>query len=406
MIVSATLFNCSSDSDKGADGGGLTDADGIASILVIPNATVVNSPNLPASSSAAVAPMVSQIDTNVSYTAGSQMYLPSTVVSQTGSNIAGVYVQVQGASTYFDVAINSISSDAMVSLPIDLAGVLGNGTFTLLLKFYDEEGNISLEVVVKVTITSPDNCNTTKVSGGAGLTSNIFTLPNEAGDVRIAYDTYTVPDKIDIYQNGIWRAGTGFMTSRNALRRALNCNVATEAAGYVGEEGELVFSYNPALGQEIEVVVSGCEDGGTLWEYTFSCPEEPSVGESNFTIDNTPYTSNVNTNCAIITSNNEFFSSASSGTSGNANYVNVVLMFKTKPTTSGTYAVGHEWDVAPEPGEVIIHSYKGGKDYGSRNEGTVQVTVVNGKVKATFTNITLKSDNNVPMVVSASIGCP
>lgn len=406
VLVSTALFNCSSDSDKSPEDNPPTDADGIASILVIPNSSIVNSKDLPTSSDEAKAPVVSHIDTNVSYSSGSQMYLPCDVASPGNKNIAGVYIQVKGASTYFDVTINSSSPNALISIPIDLPSVLGSGTFTLLLKFYDEDGNISLEITVNITITAPDNCGTTKVSGGEGLTSNIFKLPNQAGQIKITYDTYTVPDKIDIYQNGSWCGGTGFATSRNTLRKALNCDVATEASGYVGEQGEFVFNYNPALGQEIEVVVSGCEDGGTLWEYTFSCPQEPSVGQSNFTIDGNSYTNNLTTACATISSNNNYVLSSVHGESGDSDYISVVLTFYEKPTASGTIPVGHDWDVFPDPGQVLVNVFKGGKNYGARDEGAIQVTVVNGKVKAEFTNIPLKGVTNIPMVVSGSILCP
>lgn len=261
----------------------------LSSVLVIPNAEVVNSPDLPPSSPSTVAPVVTNIDNNISYSSGGQIIIPSNVSSPAHSNIKGVYIQVKGASTYFDIPINSSSSASLISLPIDLPSLVGPGNFTLIIKFYDNAGNISAVYEVNITVTEASNCGTTRVSGGQGLTSNIFRLGGKAGMVKISYDTYTVPDKIDIFQGGQWIGGTGPSTQRSTLRRALNCNVATESLGYVGKKSEFIFAYNPGLGNEIEVVVSGCENGGTAWQYTFSCPEEFKLGEGSFTTGGQTY---------------------------------------------------------------------------------------------------------------------
>ena len=282
------MINCSKEED-GSNSVSPSDPDAVSEVLVIPNAEVVNSSSLPASSDASVAPTVSNMDINISYSAGGQIYLPSDVAAPSQNNIVGVYVQVEGASTYFDVPINANTSAGLISIPIDLPSIVGPGNFTLLLQFYDSAGNVGLIYEINITVTDPSNCDTTKVSGGEGLTSNIFDASNRAGIITLEYETYTVPDKIDIFQNGVWLGGTGPQTDRSTLRRAANCNVATVAKGYIGAEGQFVFPYNPAMGREIEVVVSGCENGGTAWEYTFSCPEEMVAGEGSFSYNGNTY---------------------------------------------------------------------------------------------------------------------
>lgn len=249
-----------------------SEANDLAKILVIPNNSLVNSAAIPESSSIGEAPIVSNIDTNISYSAGSNIFLPADLYSPTQVNIKGVYVQVKGADSYYDVAINSNTYNGLISLPIGLPSIVGAGDFVLILKFYDDNGKVSAINEINVTVNKAESCGKTKVSGGHGLTSNLFTLPETSGEIKISYDTFTVKDKIDVFQNGIWIGGTGSYTERGTLRRALNCSVATEALGYVGEKGEFIFEYNPNLGKEIEVVVSGCEMGGTKWEYEFSCP--------------------------------------------------------------------------------------------------------------------------------------
>lgn len=249
-----------------------SNVNGIAKILVIPNATLVNSPNLPGSSPIGQAPTISNIDTNISYSSGSSIILPADVYSPTQTNIKGAYVQVKGADSYFNVPIDSNTYDALISLPISLPSTVGAGDLILIVKFYDNNGKISSIQEINVTISKADNCGKTKVSGGHGLTSNLFRLSETSGKIKISYETFTVKDKIDVFQNGVWIGGTGSYTERATLRKALNCSVATEALGYVGKKSEFLFNYNPNLGKDIEVVVSGCESGGTLWNYEFSCP--------------------------------------------------------------------------------------------------------------------------------------
>ena len=284
LTLSFFLYNCSSDSESGISP---SNPDALTEVLVIPNAEIVNSPDLPESSNSTVAPVVSYVDTNISYTAGSQIVIPSNVVSPLSSNIAGVYIQVKGASTYFNVPINSATFNGTFTIPVNLPLNVGSGDFILLLKFYDLNGNISSITEILINVTKPINCNRTKVSGGQGLTSTIFNLPNQAGTIKISYDTFTVKDKIDVFQGGQWIGGTGPSIVRSNLRRPLSCAAATEPLGYVGQNSEFVFQYNPNLGNQIEVVVSGCENGGTAWEYTFSCPETTSIsnGSGNYTLN-------------------------------------------------------------------------------------------------------------------------
>lgn len=276
FIAIFTLFlsSCSNDGSTEEDPGEVIppNENNLTEILVIPNGTLVKSANLPTSSSTEEAPVISNIDTNLSYSSGSKIILAADFYSPSKANLKGVYVQVKDSNSYFDVAIDSDINNGLISLPIGLPSVVEVNNLVLILKFYDKSGKISAITEINVTITKPDNCGKTKVSGGHGVTSNIFTLPETSGQVKISYETYTVKDKIDVFQNGIWIGGTGSSTERTTLRRALNCSAATEDLGYVGEKGEFLFEYNPALGKEIEVVVSGCEMGGTKWEYEFSCP--------------------------------------------------------------------------------------------------------------------------------------
>nr|WP_295932057.1 hypothetical protein [uncultured Dyadobacter sp.] len=246
-----------------------SNANQLSRSLHIAGAARIEGAVLPVSSSAADAPVVVNYDQSIAYSSGSTVILPADISASAG--IVGVYIQVKGSTHYYDVPISRQIND-VTSVPIDLSSLVVEGSFILICKYYDANRKISAANEIKVTVTKPANCATTKVSGGQGLTSNIFKLGNASGKIRINYDTYVVKDKIDVFQKGVWIGGTGPQTDRSTLRKALTCNVATEAGGYVGKKSAFVFDYEPALGSDIEVVVSGCENGGTLWQYTFSCP--------------------------------------------------------------------------------------------------------------------------------------
>jgi hypothetical protein len=263
-------------------------ANGLTEALVIPNAKVVNQPTLPATSASAVAPVVKNTDQTISYSAGSQIILPVDVSNPTSANIAGVYMQINGSTSYYQVPIPTSTPSGTVAIPINIPDNVANGQFQITYKFYDAGGNVSAPQVITISVTPTENCDRTKVSGGEGLTSTVFRLKDKPGVVKIEYDTYSVPDKIDVYQNGVWLGGTGPKTERTTLRKALSCGVATASQGYIGAAGEFIFTYDPTKGDKVEVVVSGCENGGTAWKYTIACPQDIPVG--TFVFDGKTYT--------------------------------------------------------------------------------------------------------------------
>ncbi len=271
ILVQNLITSCKKDEDSKPNNIEVSPADpnALTGIIVFPNSTTVDNLTLPESSTSG-GPVISNFDNNISYSAGSKVFLPLEVSAS--SSIKGIYFQVKGASKYFNIPINTSISSGIISVPFDLSVLVGSGNFIVLMKIYDAQGKVSSPIEISINITKSSNCGITKVSGGQGLTSNLFKIPSTAGKIKISYDTYVVKDKIDVFQNGEWIGGTGPTTVRSTLRKALNCSVATEVLGYFGKKSEFLFDYDPANGTDIEVVVSGCELGGTLWEYTFSCP--------------------------------------------------------------------------------------------------------------------------------------
>lgn len=89
-------------------------------------------------------------------------------------------------------------------------------------------------------------------SGGQGVTRTRHALGTRAGIVRITYDMFGIPDRLDCIHRGAVVATTG---------------------GLVSGVGTLTWTYAAAPGDPTWclVVVSAPRDG-TAWVYTLHCP--------------------------------------------------------------------------------------------------------------------------------------
>jgi len=88
-------------------------------------------------------------------------------------------------------------------------------------------------------------------SGGTeGLSINYY-MGNTAGWVRVVFNAFNIPDKMEIWQNGNRRLHT---------------------PGYVSGENTGDIYYDPDNGTEFTVLVYGNSDSGTAWNINISCP--------------------------------------------------------------------------------------------------------------------------------------
>jgi hypothetical protein len=100
----------------------------------------------------------------------------------------------------------------------------------------------------------PRPCGEVTASGGEGTTRTRHALGPAPGVVRITYDMFTIPDRLDCYYMGVLVATTG---------------------GLVSGQGTLEWSYLPALGDPSWcLVVVSAPNSGTAWVYTINCPAE------------------------------------------------------------------------------------------------------------------------------------
>jgi hypothetical protein len=89
-------------------------------------------------------------------------------------------------------------------------------------------------------------------SGGQGVTRTRHALGPTPGLVRITYDMYSIPDRLDCFYKGVLVASTG---------------------GLVSGSGTLQWTYAPALGDPAWcLVVMSAPNSGTAWVYTMHCP--------------------------------------------------------------------------------------------------------------------------------------
>lgn len=320
LILGFSFTSCSkSDASSGNsnNNNNNTDADGITAVLVVPGANSVSG-DMPIGTGTEIE--ILMVDSTVSYSAGSQVRLPIQFNSLTRTTICGVRFQVVGAGSYFEMTVDANNISEGILLPIGLPADLNASSFCISITIYDCSGNSSLAFTTCITVSSTMGCDVTRVSGGEGLTSTLHDMGDNPGNVIVAYETYTVPDRIDIFYNGLWVAGTGPNPGpMGAIPPLADC--ANPTAGYIGDNGEICFNFDVGSIQQrhlklpkdrstydlqdnlgldspnfVEVVVSGCVRGGTEWEYTISCADPNSdcfVGQSGDPRFNLIFTGNV-----------------------------------------------------------------------------------------------------------------
>ena len=245
--------------------------DQVAGGLII-NGTVRQG-NPPAPAIGPTAPTVSGNQISASVSPDNTLFLPFNFETAPGttSGYGGCYVQVNGASSFWDIPANDPTAQGQIVIPVGIPANFDFGTFCISYCIYDATGQVSNILQTCVTIEPPVSCPAFE-SGSDGLTIFTVELGDTAGVVNIQYDTYSVPDRIDVFYAGNWVNGTGSPLSNGAFPPVMDCN-GTVADGYVGAFGNFTINHDPALASSVDVYVSGCIGGGTAWDVSVGCPE-------------------------------------------------------------------------------------------------------------------------------------
>ncbi|MEZ5174171.1 MAG: hypothetical protein R2850_11875 [Bacteroidia bacterium] len=234
------------------------------------------------------------VDSTVAYSAGGVVNLPIIYEDNSGDDVAGIYCQVDGADDYINVPVSGAGSVGTLLLSAGIPANMLDGSFCISISVYDSQGMVSSHFHTCVSVSQPMSCGVQRESGGEGVTSTLHDMGNQGGIVIINYETFTVPDRIDVFYGGEWVTGTGSDPGPLGMVPPLaDCSNPTE--GYVGANGTFCFPFSPdERGSLVEVVVSGCVRGGTAWNYTITCAgssecdPQLKIIENTVTIDGSP----------------------------------------------------------------------------------------------------------------------
>jgi len=267
-LISILLVGCVKDGNETFilpplyDSISTNDPSRLQSALNIPNSHSVSG-NMPSTAGSGVS--LTNGQPTVTINSGGYLIVP--ILYYSVSQIQSVFFQIIGADgTYYQIEPVIVQGTAGYAyFIVQLPDILQSGNFQFLYAIGDTQGNVSNYVQIYVEVLSELlNCSNAYVTGKSGLTFTTLYIGAESGLVEIFYNTYSVPDRIDVYQNDYWLTGTG--TNPNAPIPPM-CDCDYVLPGFVGRSGILSFNYVPNKQRTITVIVSGCLNGGTSWEW-------------------------------------------------------------------------------------------------------------------------------------------
>jgi len=217
-----------------------------------------------ANSNNGTSPSISGLPTAIEISAGVILQIPFNASATSGGDICKIYLQVNGANAFWEIPYKWKSSNAVLEIFIPI--YVKSGNYDLTISVEDCNGNISDVNTVNTLLNAIGDCNSL-IEGTYGITIRSFDFGDKEGEVTILYDTYTIPDRIDIRQQTEWKASTGTLFQPNEFP-----NCAMMMNGIVSGQGLLQFYYDPKKGRNISVYVTGC-DPLTAWDVQLSCPQ-------------------------------------------------------------------------------------------------------------------------------------
>ncbi|HYF67311.1 MAG TPA: hypothetical protein VD884_04205 [Ohtaekwangia sp.] len=220
------------------------------------------------------APTITNSQSSASITSNNNLYVPFTVSSTDG--FSGIYLQVENelnelADSYWQIPLSGNAGDGQIVLPVGIPANVEPGIFVIYYSLYTSGGDVSEIASLEVEIVESQNsCEDGSVmeSGSDGLTIRSYSFDRN-GTISLTYDMYDAPDRMDIFVNQNWVAGTGSSLSSGTTPPASECYDG--ANGFVSGVNTIDFEYTK--GKRVDIYMSGCF-GGTAWDYWFDCPGE------------------------------------------------------------------------------------------------------------------------------------
>jgi hypothetical protein len=254
-----------------------TNPDALTSVLEIPNSSrVKGSPPQP---SLGTRPSLTTSQSSVSIAPDNTMYIPCQYTVPSGSSVAGVYLMVNGATSYFKIT-NLTAISGIVLVPVRVPANVITGSFRMTYCIYDNQNRVSNTLITIVKVVAELKSCPAKEEGADGLTIFNYDLGTKKGEVELRYWTYNLPDRVDVFYNNKWVGGSG-----SAIRLGVAPPVSTCSGfvdGYVSTGGSsttsgapdyIYFDYDPALSRKVTVYVSGCVGSTTKWNIELDCPQ-------------------------------------------------------------------------------------------------------------------------------------
>lgn len=173
LLIVASLFSCSKGGDPTPAKIDPANASQLSRVIIMPSGAVSNNGSTPSSTTSTQTPTVISGVSSVISSNGGTVPLSFTYQNVNG-NLAGCYVQIEGADSYYNVPYTSTSgSSGRLSVPITLPTNLIAGTFKVRFSVYDQAGRISSYQTVEV---------------------NVLELGTGALQISLSWDTYTDQD--------------------------------------------------------------------------------------------------------------------------------------------------------------------------------------------------------------------
>ena len=199
-------------------------------------------------------------------------YLFLTFIVDPSVDISGAYIYVTGADNYWKIELDSISE--LLQVNIKIPNHIQVGDFIIEYRIFDSVGNVSLPRPCFVNIVAQKSGCYDSVSGADGVTVRSYTFDDFIGQVKVNFDTYSIPDRVDIRYGNKWIYSTSPTLPNNTLAPIIKrCSDVVPGDGFLGTSDIIYIDYDKSIGERVDVYLSGCLDSSTAWDYTISCVE-------------------------------------------------------------------------------------------------------------------------------------
>ena len=192
-------------------------------------------------------------------------------VSSHADRISDIFVQITGANTFWRIEKYNTALSGQIILSVKIPSKMTSGEFRVNYRIQDDMGIVSNVLETTVRIVEVANCADLFVEGHDGLTTRSVDLGPNPGRVRITYDMYSVPDRLDVFYGGQWVGGTGPAIPFGQAPPIDVCYTGTP--GYIGGSNFFDITYDPNVSRRLDLYVSGCLGGGTAWIVWVECPQ-------------------------------------------------------------------------------------------------------------------------------------